>query len=45
MGKLIAYCREDCYYSNNTSTILTNLKNINSNNKSNFDIIINKVSN
>ena len=44
MGKIIAYCRDGCGYSSNTSNVLSDLKKIISNN-SNLSIEIHIVSN
>jgi len=49
MGKLIAYCREECHYSNNTKNIinkLTTLLHTNTNTKSlNIEFITNIIQN
>jgi hypothetical protein len=46
MGKIIAYCREGCFYSSNTNNVLSNLKKLISNNSnSNLSIEINIVPN
>jgi hypothetical protein len=46
MGKIIAYCREGCFYSANTSSVLTDLKKLILNNSnSNLSIEIHIVPN
>lgn len=46
MGKIIAYCREGCFYSSNTKNVLSDLKTLISNNsKSNLSIEINIIPN
>ncbi len=46
MGKIIAYCREGCFYSSNTNNVLSNLKNLTlTNSNSNLSIEINIIQN
>ena len=51
MGKIIAYCREGCFYSNNTKSILLDINSLirktsfNSKPNNNLEIIINSVPN
>lgn len=46
MGKIIAYCREGCHYSNNTKNILEKLKEkINASKTNNLSVTINMVPN
>ena len=50
MGKIIAYCREGCHYSNNSKNVLTDIKNlINTkllnNENNNLEVVINIIPN